>query len=417
MAVIHAVGGAPAHCERQATQGAGRRKRADPGRPVNWSDQMSLFEILPLTNARISCAVIRRATKVGVAMFVILLVAISGSAAEKTREYETSAVRVRNHSATMHAHKNYYVTLVSGPVGKEGIPEVIKLGDKITVKDRSLTVKHIFVTEILEDMKWAGKVLGRKGDVTCTIVERLQDLPHVDENQWRNRLWIHVTECEPLRVAAKSFDSPQSSAQGLTCNSYGALAQNQKISLAYGYLEGVQAALDKEVTDILVPPSDSKHPMWWVLPIGLAENPFSGLAQRVDQHCQSAKNQHEGLLEVFLSIAYQKSGWPALGISFDKKKTDPWKRFLGQKESSVSCSAYNASPVETRQAIINGYYLGTEAIRVALKSSVDTGIVWPSKLSPHAVRLEVDKGCQKDKAATLRDVLWVGTAELGIQSR
>jgi len=205
--------------------------------------------------------------------------------------------------------------------------------------------------------------------------------------------------------------------QDLACNNYTDLAESQKVSLAYGYLEGVQAALDKEVTDILVPPSDPKHPMWWVLPKGLTENPFVGLAQILEQHCQSGKNQHQTLLDAFLAIAYQKSGWPALGISVDKKTTDPWKSVLGGKESSVSCSAYNASPVETRQAITYGYYLGTEALKIALKSSVDIGIVWPSKLSPQAVRIEVDKQCQKDKAANVRDVLWVTTAELGIQNR
>lgn len=384
---------------------------------MNWMESISLREILRLRNASTLHAMIRRAARTGVPVFVIFMAVTIGAAAEKTREYEATAVRVRNNSATMNAHKNYYVTIVSGPVGKEGIPEVINLGDKITVKDRSLTVKHIFVTEILEDMKWAGKSLGRKGDIQCTIVERLQDLPHVDENQWRDRLWIHVTECEPIRVAAKPSDSSQISAQELTCNNYAGLAESQKISLTYGYLEGVQAALEKEVTDILVPPSDPKHPMWWVLPIGLGNNPAIGLAHKLEQHCQSGKDQEQRLLDAFLSIAYQKSGWPALGISFDKKKTDPWRSVLGGKESGVSCPAYNASPVETRQAIIYGYYLGTEALKIALKSSVDIGIVWPSKLSPQAVRIEVDKQCQKDKAASLRSVLWVSTAELGIRNR
>lgn len=378
---------------------------------------MSLRELLRLRNESTLHIMIHRAARTGVAVLVILTTVTIGTAAEKTREYKATAVRVKNNSATMYAHKNYYITLVSGPVGKEGIPEVIKLGDKIIVKDRSLTVKHIFVTEILEDMKWGGEVLGLKGDVTCTIVENLQDLPHVDEKQWRDRLWIHVTECEPFRVATKPPDSPQVSAQDLACNNYSDLAESQKVSLAYGYLEGVQAALDKEVTDILVPPSDAKHPMWWVLPTGLGQNPFTGLAQKLTQHCQSGKNRKKRLLDAFLSIAHQKSGWPALGISFDNEKTDPWKNILGGKESSVSCSAYNVSPVETRQAIIYGYYLGTEALRVALKRSVDVGIVCPSKLSPQAVRVEVDKGCQEEKEESLRVVLWVTTVELGVKQK
>ena len=205
------------------------------------------------------------------------------------------------------------------------------------------------------------------------------------------------------------------SAQDLTCGAFTALSKDDQSQLAYGYLEGVHAALEKEVTDILVPPSDPKHPMWWVLPLGLGKSPAIGLAHKLEQHCQSGKNQEQRLLDAFVSIAYQKSGWPALGISSDRKKTDPWRSILGGKETSVSCSAYNASPMETRHAIIYGYYLGTEALKIALKSSVDAGIIWPSKLSPQAVRIEVDKGCQKEATASLRDTLFVLTAELGIR--
>jgi hypothetical protein len=102
-----------------------------------------------------------------------------------------------NASATMYADRNYLVTSARGTVGSEGIPQVIKLGDKITVKDRSITVNHIFVTEIFEDMAWGGKTLGRRGDVHCLLVEKLEDNPSVDENANRNRLWINITDCKP----------------------------------------------------------------------------------------------------------------------------------------------------------------------------------------------------------------------------
>jgi hypothetical protein len=204
--------------------------------------------------------------------------------------------------------------------------------------------------------------------------------------------------------------------QDPTCLDYNTLTETQKFSLAYGYLEGVQAALDKEVVDILVPPSDPKHPIWWVLPSGLPDNPSVGLAQKLEQHCRPGNHQHQKLLDAFLAIAHQKTGWPTLGISLDKKKTDPWKNILGGNETSVSCSAYSASSVGTRQAITYGYYFGTEALRIALKSSVDIGIVWPSKLSPQAVRIEVDKRCEKDNEAKLRSVFWITTTELGIQN-
>jgi len=116
---------------------------------------------------------------------------------KKTREHKVSSIKVMNASATMYADRNYLVTSARGPVGSEGISQVIKLGDKITVKDRSITVNHIFVTEILEDMAWDGKTLGRRGDVHCLLVEKLEDNPSVDENANRNRLWINITDCKP----------------------------------------------------------------------------------------------------------------------------------------------------------------------------------------------------------------------------
>jgi len=206
-------------------------------------------------------------------------------------------------------------------------------------------------------------------------------------------------------------------AQDVACGDYSSFAESQKVSLAYGYLEGVQAALDKDVADILVPPADARHAMWWVLPKGLGEKPAKGLAEKLDSHCRLPANRREGLLAALLSLSYRKDGWPALGISTDKQKTDSWKSILGGKESSVSCSAYTASREETRQAIIDGYYLGTVALKVRLKSSVDVGIVWPSHMSAQAVRVEVDQRCQKETKATLRDVLWLTTAELGVKTR
>ena len=141
------------------------------------------------------------ADKVKYVLTVIMVMVLAGpiyAADDTVRYYKALSIKVKTNSATMRYHANYYVTMVSGVVGKEGIPKVISLGDKITVKDRSLTVNHIFVTEHLEDMKYAGEYLARKGQIKCVLVENERDLPHVDERVQRNRLWIHVKDCQPL---------------------------------------------------------------------------------------------------------------------------------------------------------------------------------------------------------------------------
>ena len=140
---------------------------------------------------------------VAVAFFFALVFMNNGdnknnSGNDQVRKSETTSIRVKGKSATMYQHKNYLVTLASGPVGSEGIPEIIRVGDVVTVKDSTIRVEHIVVTEFLKDMKYGKDVLGQKGDIQCTIVQSLDNLPYVDEHDQRDRLWINVKDCEPL---------------------------------------------------------------------------------------------------------------------------------------------------------------------------------------------------------------------------
>lgn len=119
---------------------------------------------------------------------------------------------------------------------------------------------------------------------------------------------------------AKPLRPAEGQRTSATCMDYRALTQDQKVSMAYGYLEGVQAALDKDVADIIVPPSNPTHPMWWVLPNGLGENPYMGLAQRLDAQCQVSESQNQPLLNVFLSLAHQKGGFHPLGSRLTRRR-------------------------------------------------------------------------------------------------
>lgn len=118
-----------------------------------------------------------------------------GIAGGDTKEYMAQSIEVLNDSAMMHYHKNLHVTQVLGSVGKEGIPKVIRVGDKIKVKDRELTANFIYVTEALKTMSYGGQVLMKKGDISCVVVESPDNLPYSDE--WADRLWINVKQCKP----------------------------------------------------------------------------------------------------------------------------------------------------------------------------------------------------------------------------
>ena len=113
----------------------------------------------------------------------------------QTKEYTATSICILNNSGTMLYNKDYWVTFVSGVVGKEGIPTVINAGDPITVKNTTIRANRIRVTRYLKDMIWKGEVLTRKGQTTCVIAQTEKDLPGDEE---RNRVWIYVEECQPL---------------------------------------------------------------------------------------------------------------------------------------------------------------------------------------------------------------------------
>ena len=144
---------------------------------------------------------------------IMLMLATVGNSQSKndasdgrTRKYEATSIRVKGRSALMYQDKNYFITQTRGPVGSEGIPETIKVGDVVTVKDNTIQVQHIFVTEFYEDMKYGNEILAEKGDVHCIVVQSLDNLPYVDEHEFRDRLWINVEKCEPLKVAMPKKD-------------------------------------------------------------------------------------------------------------------------------------------------------------------------------------------------------------------
>jgi hypothetical protein len=130
-----------------------------------------------------------------VAFAIAVICAAPATAQDKVEEFQAKAIEVVNDSAAMLYHADYWITVASGTVGKAGIPQVIRLGDTISVEDRKLQVNHIFAKRCLVRMEWDGQVLCEEGQVSCVAVERPEDVPSDEE---RDRLWIYVKECKPL---------------------------------------------------------------------------------------------------------------------------------------------------------------------------------------------------------------------------
>lgn len=140
----------------------------------------------------------------------------------RTEKGKAGNIRVKNDSATMYADKNYFVTKTRGPVGSEGIPAEIRIGDTMRVKDRVLNVNHIFWTRYLDRMQYGGEVLAEAGDVQCVLVATEEDLPYSDE--YRDRLWIVVKQCEVI----KQIDSAEGTGSTKKADLQTALGQYKK---------------------------------------------------------------------------------------------------------------------------------------------------------------------------------------------
>jgi hypothetical protein len=201
----------------------------------------------------------------------------------------------------------------------------------------------------------------------------------------------------------------------------GAYSSTDQRAFAYGYLEGVQAALTKGIADVLVPPSNSDHPMWWVLPP--QTEGYDSLVQKWVTACKV--NKVTDLLDaILLAAARKKEDWPAFGVWIDKETGklspdhDKWKKFMG--EDGVTCKQYTKSPEDTRQSIVTGYFTGTEAFRIATRDKgASLWMAWPLTMTPIAVRRILDEECAKpqDRDGLIRDALWVVTTLLWVKQK
>ena len=139
-------------------------------------------------------------------MISFLLSSSKFSFAEDTIKYKTNKINVIGSSANMHYHDKGIIFDSSGTVGSIGIPQEIKIGDLITVKDKTIRANHIFVTEYLKEMKWQGEIIAKKGQTSCVIVSDEDNLPYGEID--RDRLWIHVTECRVMNSEIKKPEYP-----------------------------------------------------------------------------------------------------------------------------------------------------------------------------------------------------------------
>jgi len=120
----------------------------------------------------------------GIIVILIISWPLNSSYADSDyKEYKVKRIRVINGSAVMNFQDKGLIFDTSGTIGSEGIPEIISIGDVITIKGKTVKVNHIIVTE------W-------KDGVYCTAINSIQDFPN--ENL-RDRLWIYIKKCDPIR--------------------------------------------------------------------------------------------------------------------------------------------------------------------------------------------------------------------------
>jgi hypothetical protein len=131
-----------------------------------------------------------------VALTALMLFATPAVAGDSARDFYGESIQVIDKSATMISQR-WVGVWATGPVGSDGIPEIISVGDVITVKNKTLVANVIIVTKVLKDMKWKGQFIAQKGDIYCTIAQTNEDIPGDEQ---RERLWISVGRCMPLQL-------------------------------------------------------------------------------------------------------------------------------------------------------------------------------------------------------------------------
>ena len=111
-------------------------------------------------------------------------------------EYHAKSIKVISGARMRYSEVGFFGTKV-GDVGSREIPEVINLGDHITIKGKTVQANIIVVWEYLRDMSYGGKLLAKKGQVRCLIAATEEDFPTYGDV--RDRIWIDVDYCLALK--------------------------------------------------------------------------------------------------------------------------------------------------------------------------------------------------------------------------
>ena len=95
------------------------------------------------------------------------------------------------------SHREWIITTVSGPCETFTPPAKVALGETFIADGASRRIGVIIANQAEEDMLTHGMDI-RKGEWTCVAAETLEDVPSDEE---RDRTWLYIRKCEPLRLA------------------------------------------------------------------------------------------------------------------------------------------------------------------------------------------------------------------------
>jgi hypothetical protein len=167
--------------------------------------------------------------------------------------------------------------------------------------------------------------------------------------------------------------------------------------------------------DMLVPPEDRDHPIWWVLPEG--EVSADNLESSLTAVCKYSAGEEKQLADVLSGIAARTDGSPRIGLPLDDGPSEAWRTVLGT--SRLRCANYLSTSEPEQANLIYGYFLGTSALKSVLKTPPELSLtVWPNT-DYRAVKTRLNVACREKRYAnsTIRDVLWLMTAEMGVEKR
>jgi hypothetical protein len=116
-------------------------------------------------------------------------------------EFRAEAVAAIDGKVECSSQKN--VTTVGGPCDTFAPPATVTVGETFMAEGETRKIGVILAYQADEDVtEYAMNI--KKGEWTCIAAETLDDIPSEEKREQRQRTWLYIHKCKPVRLLGVS---------------------------------------------------------------------------------------------------------------------------------------------------------------------------------------------------------------------